>query len=76
MGVLLLLSRFLMVWYGFVYTICSEYLCFLPLILHHFASRLATKVTAFFSKIAFGYHQNALHLAPKRHTFSSKMHYI
>ncbi len=59
---------------GFVYTICSGFLCFSSRILHHFTLHLAPKRTPFCTKTHSILHQNARHLAPKRKAFSGKTH--
>ena len=55
---------------------CSVFLCFSFCIYQHFALRLAAKRPAFSGILACVLHQNALHFAPKRTTFSTKTHSI
>ena len=54
----------------------SVFLCFSSCIYQHFALRLAAKRPAFSGILACVLHQNALHFAPKRATFSTKTHSI
>ena len=50
----------------------SVFLCFSASIQHHFDLHLAAFYLAFCTKMPCVLHQNALHLAPKRTTFSGK----
>jgi len=71
-GYFALLAMFFMAPKGFVYTICSGYLCFSPCILHHFTLHFAPKRTPFSTKTRGILHQNARRLAAKRTPFCCK----
>ena len=64
MPILPFLAMYFVVLKGFVYTIAVD--------VYAFASRLASKNTAFSTILPCVLHQNALHLAPKRVAFSGK----
>jgi len=68
MTILPFFAMYFMVLKGFVYTFAVD--------VYAFALRLAPFCTALCTILPCVLHQNALHLAPKRTAFSTKMHCV
>ena len=76
MAILPFRAMFFMVRKGVNLSLCSEFLCELSRVQHHFAPHFAPFYLAFSIKTQCIQHQNAVHLAPKRSAFSGKTQYI
>ena len=69
MAILPFLAMYFIVLKGFIYAIAADIYAF-------FVLRFAPFCTAFCTILPCVLHQNALHLAPKRTAFSTKMHCV